>query len=138
MRSADGATRLALLEQRTPSRALFPRVPAGEALEAVLVNTGGGVVGGDRLEIEVVAGAGTRLRVTSQAAEKVYRSAGPASTLEVHLVAGQAAWLEWLPQETILFDRCSFRRQILLDLGSAARVLAGEIVVLGRAAMVSV
>ncbi len=134
MRSADGATRLALLEQRTPLRALFPRVPAGEALEAVLINTGGGVVGGDRLEIEVVAGAGTRLRATSQAAEKVYRSAGPASTLEVRLVAGQAAWLEWLPQETILFDRCSFRRQTLLDLGSAARILAGEIVVLGRAA----
>ncbi len=134
MRSAEGVSRLALLEQRTPLRALFPRVPAGEVAEAVLINTGGGVVGGDRLAVEVVAGAGARLRATSQAAEKVYRSAGPACSLEVRLVAGRDAWLEWLPQETILFDRCSFARQILLELASSARVLAGEITVLGRAA----
>jgi urease accessory protein len=134
MRSAAGVTRLALLEQRTPLRALFPRVPAGELVEAVLINTGGGVVGGDRLAVEVVAGPGARLRATSQAAEKVYRSAGPTCTLEVRLVAGEGAWLEWLPQETILFDRCSFARQILLELAPAARLLAGEITVLGRAA----
>ncbi len=134
VRAADGATRLALLEQRTPLRALFPRVPAGEVAEAVLVNTGGGVVGGDRLAVEVVAGPETRLRATSQAAEKVYRSAGPASSLEVRLVAGEGAWLEWLPQATILFDRCSFARQILLELAPSARALAGEITVLGRAA----
>ena len=103
-------------------------------MEAVLINTGGGVVGGDRLQVEVVAGPGTRLRATSQAAEKVYRSAGPACTLDVRLVASADAWLEWLPQETILFDRCSFRRQILLELASSARALAGEITVLGRAA----
>ena len=134
VRSAGGVTRLALLEQRTPLRALFPRVPADEVCEAVLINTGGGVVGGDRLAVEVVAGPGTRLRATSQAAEKVYRSAGPASTLEVRLVAGEDAWLEWLPQETILFDRCSFARQILLELAPSGRALAGEIMVLGRAA----
>ena len=134
MRSADGATRLALLEQRTPLRVLLPRVPRGEVPEIVLINTGGGVVGGDRLAIEVVAGPGTRLRATSQAAEKIYRSAGRASALEVSLIAGRDAWLEWLPQATILFDRCSFRRQIVLDLAPSARALAGEITVLGRAA----
>jgi urease accessory protein len=134
VRSADGATRLALLEQRTPLRVLFPRAPAGEVPELVLINTGGGIVGGDRLAIEVVAGAGTRLRATSQAAEKVYRSAGPASTLQIRLSVGPDAWLEWLPQETILFDRCSFRRQLLLELAPSAQALAGEITVLGRAA----
>jgi urease accessory protein len=134
VRNAGGETRLALLEQRTPLRVLFPQVPAGEVPEAALINTGGGVVGGDRLAIEIVAGAGTRLRATSQAAEKVYRSAGPASTLQVRLSAGQDAWLEWLPQETILFDRCSFRRQILLELAPSARLLAGEITILGRSA----
>ena len=134
VRSSQGASGLALLEQRNPLRALFPRVPAGEVLEAVLINIGGGVVGGDRLEVEVVAGPGARLRATSQAAEKVYRSAGPASTLDVRLAAGEDAWLEWLPQETILFDRCSFRRQILLELASSGRALAGEITVFGRAA----
>jgi urease accessory protein len=134
MRSADGTTRLALLEQRTPIRVLFPRVPAGELTEAVLINTGGGVVGGDRLVVEIVAGPEARLRATSQAAEKVYRSAGPLSTLEVRLEVGRDAWLEWLPQETILFDRCRFRRQILLELAPSARALAGEITVCGRAA----
>jgi urease accessory protein len=134
VRSADGATRLALLEQRSPLRVLFPAVPAGELMEVVLINTGGGVVGGDRLAVEIVAGARTRLRATSQAAEKVYRSPGPESTLEIRLHAGQDAWLEWLPQETILFDRCSFRRQIVLDLAPSAQALAGEITVLGRAA----
>ena len=134
VQSADGATRLALLEQRTPLRVLWPRVPADEVPEFVLVNTGGGVVGGDRLAVEVVAGPRTRLRATSQAAEKVYRSAGPVSTLEVRLVVDRDGWLEWLPQETILFDRCAFRRQILLELAPSARALAGEIMVLGRAA----
>lgn len=132
--AAGGRTRLALLEQRTPLRVLFPRVPAGEALEAVLINTGGGVVGGDRLEVVVQAGPGTRVRVTSQAAEKVYRSAGPASTLEVRLEVAENAFLEWLPQETILFDRCNFARHLLLDLAPAARIIAGELTVLGRTA----
>ena len=132
--AADGRTRLMLLEQRTPLRVLFPRVPAGEALEAVLINTGGGVVGGDRLEVVVTAGAGTGVRVTSQAAEKVYRSAGAASTLEVRLAVAENAFLEWLPQETILFDRCNFARHVTLDLAPAARAMVGEITVLGRTA----
>jgi urease accessory protein len=134
VRSADEGTRLAILDQRAPLRVLFPRVPAGDVPEAVLINIGGGVVGGDRLEVEVIAGADARLRATSQAAEKVYRSAGPASSLEARLVAAERTWLEWLPQETILFDRCSFRRQILLELAPSARVLAGELTILGRSA----
>jgi urease accessory protein len=132
--AADGRTRLAQLEPRTPLRVLFPRVPAGEALEAVLINTGGGVVGGDRLEVAVTAGPGAGVRVTSQAAEKVYRTAGPASPLKVRLEVAESAFLEWLPQETILFDRCNFARQIVLDLAPAARAILGEITVFGRTA----
>jgi urease accessory protein len=134
VRNVEGATRLSLLEQRSPLRVLLPSVPAAEAIEAVLINTGGGVVAGDRLAVEIVAGARTRLRATSQAAEKVYRSQGPPSALEVRLDAGRDAWLEWLPQETILFDRSAFRRRLLLEVARSARVLAGEILVLGRAA----
>ena len=133
-RSAGGATRLVLLEQRTPLRVLFPRVPGGDVVEAVLINTGGGVIGGDRLEVAVQAGPGARVRATTQAAEKIYRSAGPSCALEVRLAAGRDAWLEWLPQETILFDGCRIRRQLVLDLAPGARALAGEVVVFGRAA----
>jgi urease accessory protein len=133
-RSAGGATRLALLEQRTPLRVLFPRVPASDVVEAVVINTGGGVVGGDRLEVAVEAGPGTWVRATTQAAEKVYRSAGPCCALEVRLAAGRDAWLEWLPQETILFDGCRIGRQLVLDLAPGARALAGEMMVFGRAA----
>jgi len=133
-RSAGGATRLTLLEQRTPLRVLFPRVPAGDVVEAVLINTGGGVVGGDRLEVALEAGPGARVRATTQAAEKVYRSAGRSSALEVRLAVGRDAWLEWLPQETILFDGCRIGRQLVLDLAPGARALAGEVLVFGRAA----
>jgi urease accessory protein len=133
-RSAGGATRLALLEQRTPLRVLFPRVPAGDVVEAVLINTGGGVVGGDRLEVALEAGAGARVRATTQAAEKIYRSAGSSCALDVRLAAGRDAWLEWLPQETILFDGCRIGRQLVLDLAPGARALAGEMMVFGRAA----
>jgi urease accessory protein len=133
-RSAGGATRLALLEQRTPLRVLFPRVPAGDVVEAVLINTGGGVVGGDRLEVALEAGPDTQVRATTQAAEKIYRSAGRSCALEVSLAAGRGAWLEWLPQETILFDGCCIGRQLVLDLAPGARALAGEMMVFGRAA----
>jgi urease accessory protein len=133
-RSAGGATRLALLEQRTPLRVFFPRVPAGDVVEAVLINTGGGVVGGDRLEVALEAGPDTRVRATTQAAEKIYRSAGRSCALEVSLAAGRGAWLEWLPQETILFDGCRIVRQLVLDLAPGGRALAGEMMVFGRAA----
>jgi urease accessory protein len=132
--ASGGRTRLARLEQRAPLRVLFPRVCADELVEAVLLNIGGGVVGGDRLAVEVEAGPGAQVRLTTQAAERIYRSAGPSCALEVRLRAGRDAWLEWLPQETILFDRCRIGRQLVLDLAPGARALAGEVVVFGRAA----
>ena len=110
--AACGRARLARLEQRAPLRVLFPRVAADELVEAVLLNTGGGIVGGDRLAVEVKAGPGAQVRVTTQAAEKIYRSAGPSCALDVRLAAGRDAWLEWLPRETILFDGCRIRRQL--------------------------
>ena len=131
---AGGETRLARLEQRAPLRVLFPRAPAGELIEAVLVNTGGGVVGGDRLAVEVEAGADAQVRVTSQAAEKIYRSAGPTCALEARLVAGPGAWLEWLPQETILFDGARLRRSLRVEAADRSRLLAADMLVFGRRA----
>jgi len=70
----------------------------------------------------------------AQAAEKVYRSAGPDSTVESRLAVGAGGWLEWLPQETILFDGARLVRRLSLDLAGDAHALAGEIVVFGRLA----
>lgn len=131
----DGArTRLGPLYQQPPLRVLFPRPPAGDALQAVLLNTSGGVVGGDRLEIGIRSEAGTSALVTSQAAEKVYRSAGPDAHIDVQLAIGAGAWLEWCPQETILFDRARLRRRLVVDAAPGARALVGEVLVFGRKA----
>jgi urease accessory protein len=133
--AAQGAdTRLATLYQQAPLRVLFPRAPASDPLPAVLVTTSGGLVGGDRLEVEVAAGPGARAQLTTQAAEKVYRSSGPHAHLTVALRVGADAWLEWLPQETILFEGACLRRATSLQLAPGARLMAGEILVFGRRA----
>lgn len=130
----QGVTRLADLHQRDPLSLRLPQPGRGDIREACLITTSGGVVGGDRLDVAVTAGAQTSLRVYPQAAEKVYRSLGADSRLKVTLRAGAGAWLEWLPQETILFDGARLRRDTLVDLEPGARVLAGEFLVFGRRA----
>jgi urease accessory protein len=127
-------TRLATLYQQAPLRVLFPCAPAGDPPHAVLVMTSGGLVGGDRLDVEIGAGPDARALVTTQAAEKVYRSTAASAQVTTALRAGAGAWLEWCPQETILFDRACLRRSTLLQLEPGARLLAGEILVFGRRA----
>jgi urease accessory protein len=129
----EGVTALADLHQKPPLRMLFPRVDDPLPL-AVYTNTAGGLVGGDRALMEITAGPGTAFTVTAQAAEKVYRSLGPDTTIANRLVVQNGAWLEWLPQETIVFERARLRRSMRIDLDMDARVLAGEILVFGRIA----
>jgi len=127
-------SRLASLYQQAPLRVLFPRAPAGDPPHAVLVVTSGGLVGGDRLDVEIDIAPDAAALVTTQAAEKVYRSAGPEARLAVTLQVHARAWLEWLPQETILFERARLRRVTTLNLDRRARAIAGEILVFGRRA----
>jgi urease accessory protein len=134
VRHVDGVTRIADLWHRDPLCLRLPQPARGDILEASLITTSGGVVGGDSLKVAVSAGEGTRLRVYPQAAEKVYRSLGPESRIEVALKVGPGAWLEWLPQETILFEGARLRRNTGLDLAVGARALAGEFLVFGRRA----
>ena len=115
-------------------RVRFPNA-AGKALEAVIVNTGGGMTGGDRFAIDVAVGAGASLIVGTAAAEKVYRSTGSDAEMDVTLVVGEGARLAWLPQETILFDRARLSRRIDIDLVETSSLLMAEAVVFGRAAM---
>jgi len=127
--------RLADLYMRDPLRVLFPNTPAGEPLSAVLATTSGGLVGGDRLEIEVRVGAGAQLQLVGQAAEKIYRSAGVDTRVELKLEAGPGALLELMPQGTILYDGARLDRRVGVDAAADAQVLTGEIVAFGRRAM---
>jgi len=133
--AADGAhTRLSTLYQRAPLRVLFPKVYGGGTPTAVLVTTSGGLVGGDCLDVSVLAHSGSSAIVTAQAAEKVYRSAGEDCRILVRLTIEDGGWLEWLPQETILFDGARLWRITELDTSAGGRAMAGEILVFGRTA----
>ena len=134
---AEARTRRRHLHESGSLRVRFPS-PESDGLSAVFVNTAGGVAGGDRFDIDIAAGEGSRLTVTTAAAEKVYRAqapAAPAAQLDIALKAAAAAHLAWLPQETILFDRARLMRRIDIDLAESASLLLCEIVVFGRGAM---
>jgi urease accessory protein len=130
----DGVTRRGVLHESGSLRVRFPS-PEDDGLSGVFVNTAGGIAGGDRFDIDIAAGEGARLTLTTAAAEKVYRAAGPAAQLNIALRAEAGAHLAWLPQETILFDRARISRRIDIDLADDASLLLCEIVVFGRAAM---
>ena len=130
----EGVTRRRQLHESGSLRVRFPS-PEAEGLSAVFVNTAGGVAGGDRFDIEIATGEGSRLAVTTAAAEKIYRAAGPPSQLNIALKLAAGSHLAWLPQETILFDRAQVSRRIDIDLAESASLLLCEIVVFGRAAM---
>ncbi|MGA8612365.1 MAG: urease accessory protein UreD [Xanthobacteraceae bacterium] len=133
--AASGQSRRARVHEAGSLRVRFPNAADAAQLDAVVVNTAGGMTGGDRFDIEVDVGAGARLCLTSAAAEKIYRSLGPDTQVSVKLAAGPGAALAWLPQETILFDRARLRRTIDLDLARGASVLLAEAIVFGRSAM---
>lgn len=126
---------LADLHQGGAARVRLPRVAAGLPPEAVLVNTAGGLTGGDRIDLSVGVGPGAEGCVTSQACEKVYRAEDGVAevALEADLAAG--ARLAWLPQPAILFDRSAFRRRLAFDLAPDASLVAVEATILGRGAM---
>jgi len=129
----DGATRLARLYQQGCCKCLMPRVGG---FEAVLLNTSGGIAGGDRLAYAAEAGAGAQVTVTTQAAERAYRARpGEVGQVATRLVLGAGAALDWLPQETILFDGAALERRYEVEMAPDARLLMAEAVILGRAAM---
>jgi urease accessory protein len=116
-------------------RVRFPNGNSRAALEAVIVNTGGGMTGGDRFDVDIKVGAGARLSVTTAAAEKIYRSLGPDTDIGVKLDVGPGGALAWLPQETIVFDQARLRRSIDIELARDANLLLAEAAVFGRSAM---
>lgn len=131
----DGRTRLARLRQEGAAKIRLPRVFDGEPPTAVVLNTAGGVTGGDRFELAVEIGDGAAAVVTTQAAERLYRRLGDSrATIETRLRVGAGARLDWVPQEMIVFDGSALSRRILIDIAADSRLLAVESLVLGRTA----
>ena len=130
-----GATRLADLYQRDPCRVLFPKGEPDDPPQAVLLTTSGGVTDGDRLDMAVEVGPGATAVATTQAAEKIYRAAGADHcAIEVAVSVGADGRLEWLPQETIVFEGARLKRRTVADVAAGGALLACEMVVLGRSA----
>jgi urease accessory protein len=132
--SFGGDTCIKDLFQKSPIRIMFPRFGVGSLEEAVLINTAGGIAGGDQLEYGITMLANASITVTSQAAEKVYRALDEPSRIITKLRAHNLAKLAWLPQETILFNWGRLSRETEIELSSEAELLALEWLVLGRAA----
>jgi urease accessory protein len=131
---SGGVTRLTHLYQRDPLRVLFPAPAVGDPLLAVLLTTSGGLVGGDRLDVDIRLAGGAAAHVTASAAEKVYRSIGPTTAIGQSLSVAAGAALEFLPPETILFDGARLWRETTIELGPGSTFLGGDIVVFGRRA----
>ena len=130
----DGSTRLATLYQDGCAKIRLPHTHS-PALEAVLINTAGGLTGGDRMNWSADLAPLGRMVLTTQACERVYRSIGGPASVETRLTVGAGAHLDWLPQETILFAASELDRHIEIDLAAGASLTAIEAILLGRDAM---
>ncbi|GGB39910.1 urease accessory protein UreD [Roseibium aquae] len=130
----EGRTRLQDLFQSGSAKMRLPRIYTG-APTAVLINTAGGLTGGDRMIYRAATQMGAHAIVTTQTAERAYRSSGGAATVSADLAVSSESRLEWLPQETILFDRSALARSLTADLAGTAGLLCLEAVVIGRPAM---
>ena len=133
----DGATMLAELRQVGCLKARFPRPERGAWIGAALLNCSGGVAAGDHLSVAIDLAQGARAVVATQAAERIYRApdgAAPA-LLRTRLTLAEHAALEWLPQETMIFDRAALDRRLDVDMAADAWFLGAETLVFGRAEM---
>ncbi|MEW5424222.1 urease accessory protein UreD [Amorphus sp. 3PC139-8] len=131
---ADGGTAIDQSRQEGSFKVRYPRLYDGAGLEAVVLNTAGGVTDGDRFALQATAVADTHLTLTTQAAERVYRALDGEARLDVRLAAEAGATLFWLPQETILYDGGRLARSFDISFHPSARILLCEMVVLGRTA----
>lgn len=137
VRRRGAATVIDNLRQVGCLKARFPRGTDPAWLDVAMLNIGGGVAGGDRLDFAFDLAAGARATIAAQAAERFYRAlpgTAPARVRTAMTVADDAN-AEWLPQETILFDRCKLDRVLEVRLTGTARFLGLEMLVFGRAAM---
>lgn len=135
VRANAGKSEIATLRHSGALKLIFPKTHRPD-IEAVSINTGGGVAGGDQFRAQATVGAGATLTITTQAAERAYRAqTGETGRLTTELKVEDDALLHWLPQELILFDGAAFHRRLEIALAATARLLMVEPVVFGRVAM---
>ena len=131
----DAATILARREHVGPLRVQKPLYPEGEAVcHAIVLHPPSGIAGGDALEIDVTVGQGAHALLTTPGAGKWYRSAGAWASQRLGFAVGAHATLEWLPQETIVFDAARAAMDSSVELDAEARFIGMEVLCLGRRA----
>ena len=132
----NGRVRLRDLAQSGSAKVILPPGAGGsDGPEVVFLNTSGGLTGGDSLSYRICLGDGVRAVATTQTAERAYKSASGVAQVSVTAEVGVQGWLDWVPQETILFQSSALRRLTRIDLAAGAGCLMVETIVLGRAAM---
>ena len=134
--SSKALEKRSVLDRFRPSgcmKALFPNRP--DRLEAIIINSSGGLTAGDRLSIDATVGQGSHMVLTTQAAERAYRASGGFGQVDTRITVEDRATLHWLPQELILFNGAGLRRSLKIDLADTARLLMVEPVIFGRTAM---
>ncbi|SIT04019.1 urease accessory protein [Roseivivax lentus] len=133
VKARDGQSVLDRFRTRGALKMLFPvRTPRAEA---ILINTAGGLTGGDRLQLSVEVQAGAHLTMTTQAAERVYRAREDTARVTSDITVGAGAHLSWLPQELIVYEGGALDRRLAIDLDASASLLMVEPVIFGRRAM---
>ncbi len=133
----DGITALARLRQEGCLKARFPNPERAADFSAVLLNSSGGIASGDHLRFSLSAGADTSATIATQAAERIYRAQPGGAPASVHtsIDIASGARLEWLPQETILFNAARLERRLLIRMAANATFTGVECLLFGRAAM---
>ncbi len=127
-----GQTLLARQERRGPLFVQKPFYPEGpRTCHTYIIHPPGGVVGGDQLGLDVTLGGGSEALITTPAAAKFYRSAGPAAAQINRLDVAADAVLEWLPQETIIYNGARVRMHTIVKLQAGARFVGWEMICLG-------
>ena len=132
--AAAGQSKIKNLFQQGSTRALFPRRANG--LECIIINTSGGLTGGDEFSNSIKCEDQSNITVTTQGCERIYKSGdGSAAIVENKIELKNAACIRWLPQETIFFDHGRITRKLKVNLSSEAEALIVEPVIFGRIAM---
>lgn len=129
---ATAGARLTGLRQSGSAKGMLTAPDSGEL---VILNTSGGLTGGDDFSVTVDIQPGARLTVTTQTAERAYRSTTGQARMRMRYQVGDGGHLDLVPQETILFDRSSLHREQVVALHGRATCLWAETLILGRAAM---
>ena len=133
----NGVARLVDMAQSGSAKVILPQSGSAAAPcpEMVFLNTSGGLTGGDTLSYQINLGCDVRAVGTTQTAERIYRSTTGVARVSVVATVGANGWLDWLPQETILFQSSALHRNLRIDLGKNAGCLMVESIILGRTAM---